>query len=86
MIFLIKYFPDLFDYSFTATMEDELDEVSREKEPGGRQSKFYQPLESKLALTEQSAEHVQLPVETVDKMCPECGKQLIVRTGKLVNF
>jgi len=37
--FLIKYFPDLFDYSFTATMEDELDEVSRGEEPGGRQSK-----------------------------------------------
>ena len=85
--FLIKYFPATFDYGFTAQMEDELDEISR----GERQwrqtiSEFYKPLEGKLASTEANAEKVELEVETVDKMCPECGKQLVVRTGKFGKF
>lgn len=85
--FLIKYFPETFDYGFTAQMEDELDEISR-GERGWQQTigEFYKPLESKLASTEETAEKINLPVETVDKMCPKCGKQLVVRTGKFGKF
>jgi len=85
--FLIKYFPDIFDYAFTAQMEDELDEISRgEREWKSTIKQFYDPMEAKIAKTLETAEHVDLPVETVDKMCPVCGKQLIVRTGKFGKF
>lgn len=85
--FLIKYFPEVFDYEFTAQMEDRLDEISRgEREWKQTVGEFYSPFESKLEKTEEVAEKVKLEVETVDKQCSLCGKQLVVRTGKFGKF
>lgn len=85
--FLVKYFPDIFDYEFTASMEDALDDVARgERKWQQTIGDFYRPFESKLETTEEKAERVKLAVETVDKNCPECGKQLVVRTGKFGKF
>jgi DNA topoisomerase I len=85
--FLVKYFPDVFDYQFTAQMEDSLDDVSRgEKDWKTTISNFYKPFSGKIGQVEESAEKVALEVETVDKNCPECGKQLVVRTGKFGKF
>lgn len=85
--FLFKYFPEVFDYTFTAQMEDRLDEISRgEREWKSTIGDFYKPFEGKLASTEESAEKVHLEVETVDKQCELCGKQLVVRTGKFGKF
>ncbi|MCL4367464.1 type I DNA topoisomerase [Patescibacteria group bacterium] len=85
--FLLKYFPDLMDYSFTAEMEDSLDEIAN----GQRQWRkligdFYQPFEKKVDETEQKATHVKLEVEKVDKKCPECGKDLVVKYGRFGKF
>ena len=83
----MKYFPDVFDYQFTAQMEDSLDEISRgEKEWKSTVGTYFKPLAAKLGVVEETAERVALEVETVDKNCPECGKQLIVRTGKFGKF
>lgn len=85
--FLVKYFPDLFDYSFTALMEDRLDDVARGEGIWQETVKsFYDPLEKILERVEESAQRVDVAVETVDKQCPECGRQLIVRTGKFGKF
>lgn len=85
--FLIKYFPDVFDYAFTAQMEDELDEVaSGQREWKKTIGEFYMPFEKKLEGTEEKAERVKLEVETVDKNCPKCRKQLVVRTGRFGKF
>jgi DNA topoisomerase-1 len=85
--FLMKYFSEVFDYEFTASMEDRLDEVSR----GERQWKstiadFFRPFEKKIEATGESAERVALEIEKVDKQCPDCGKDLLVRTGKFGKF
>lgn len=85
--FLMKYFPDVFDYQFTAQMEDSLDDVSRgEKDWKATIGSFYKPFSGKLVSVEETAEKVALEVETVDKNCPECGKQLVIRTGKFGKF
>ncbi len=85
--FLLKYFPEVFDYEFTAQMENQLDEISR----GERQWResigdFYQPFEKKLEGTMESAQRVKLEVEEVDKKCPECGKNLVIRMGRFGKF
>ena len=85
--FLMKYFPDVFDYEFTAQMEDSLDEIARgEREWRQTIATFFKPLAIKLGTVEESAEKVKLEIETVDKNCPKCGKQLVVRTGKFGKF
>ena len=85
--FLLKYFPDIFDYAFTAQMENELDDIAR----GGRQWRptikaFYDPFEKKIEETSQNADKVKMELEIVNKKCPECGKNLVVRIGKFGKF
>ncbi len=85
--FLLKYFSDILDYSFTAQMEDALDEISR----GERQWRptiktFYDPFEKKLEDTEEKAEKVKMEVELAGKKCPDCGKELIIKIGRFGKF
>lgn len=85
--FLIKYFPDVFDYAFTAQMEDQLDEISR-GERNWRETigQFFTPFEKKLEGTIETAQRVKIKVEVTDQICPECGKPLVVRTGRFGKF
>ncbi|MBI2597146.1 type I DNA topoisomerase [Candidatus Daviesbacteria bacterium] len=85
--FLLKYFPDVFDYSFTARMENELDDISR----GERQWKptireFYGPFEKKLEEVVKTAEKVKMEVTLAGKKCPKCDKDLIIRIGRFGKF
>jgi len=85
--FLIQYFPGIFDYAFTALMEDQLDEVSRgERKWKQAISDFYQPFEKTVEQTAETAGRVKVEVEVTDKICPECGKNLIIRTGRFGKF
>ncbi|MEK7616442.1 MAG: type I DNA topoisomerase [Patescibacteria group bacterium] len=85
--FVLKYFPDIIDYTFTASLEDELDDIAN----GARDWKstirdFYTPFEKKLNETEKVAEKVKMAVEYSGKKCPKCGKDLIVRIGRFGKF
>ncbi|MDO8573829.1 MAG: topoisomerase DNA-binding C4 zinc finger domain-containing protein, partial [Candidatus Daviesbacteria bacterium] len=85
--FLMANFADILDYSFTAKMEDELDEIAL----GERQWKpvikeFYGPFEKNLKKTEQTAQKVKMEVQYAGKKCPKCGKELIVRIGRFGKF
>ncbi len=85
--FLITNFPDIFDYDFTAGMEDSLDEIAR----GERKWKpiieeFFKPFEKKLESVEEKAARVKIATEETDKICPDCGKPLIIRFGKFGKF
>ncbi|TSC88265.1 MAG: DNA topoisomerase I [Microgenomates group bacterium Gr01-1014_7] len=85
--FLVKNFPDVFDYSFTAQMENELDEIARgERQWRSTIASFYEPFEKKLEQTSKTAERVKVAVEVSDKKCPKCGKDLVIRIGKFGKF
>ena len=85
--FLVKYFPNIVDYSFTAQMEDELDEIARgEREWRPTLKTFYGSFEKKLEETAEKAEKVKMEVELAGKKCPECGKDMIIRIGKFGKF
>ena len=85
--FLLKYFPDIIDFTFTAQMEDELDEISRgEREWRPTIRSFYEPFEDRLEKVEQTAERVKMEVQLAGKKCPQCGKDLIIRIGKFGKF
>ncbi len=85
--FLVEYFPEIVDFTFTAQMEDNLDEISRgERTWQPTLHDFYDPFEKKLENVAQVAQKVKMEVEKLDKKCPECGKDLIVRIGKFGKF
>ncbi len=85
--FLMKYFADIVDYEFTAGMEDRLDEIARgEREWRPVLAEFYTPFAKKITETTETAEKVQMEIETTDRICPKCGKGLIVKIGKFGKF
>lgn len=85
--FLLKHFSNIIDYSFTAKMEDEFDEIARgEREWKPMIKEFYEPFEKKLEETREVAEKVKMEVQMAGKKCPKCGKELIVRIGKFGKF
>ncbi len=85
--FIVEYFPNIVDYTFTASMEDALDEIALGKEDWKKVIReFYIPFEKKLKETQEVAEKVKMIVEKVDKQCPLCNKDLVVRYGKFGKF
>lgn len=85
--FLLKYFPNIVDYGFTAQMENELDEVaSGERQWQPLIADFYKPFEEKLAQVDESVAKVKMEVEVTDRMCPKCGKPLVVKFGRFGKF
>src|SRR5579883_1530651 len=81
-----KHFPEIVDVGFTAEMERRLDEVEE-----GRQSwteflrGFYGDFKVTMEKAEAEMDKVKL-VEELDELCPECGRKLIVRTGRFGRF
>jgi DNA topoisomerase-1 len=82
-----KHFPEIVDVSFTADMEHKLDDVEE-----GRQSwreflhGFYDDFKETLKRAEAEMERVDKPMEEIDEACPECGRTLVIRTGRFGRF
>ncbi|MFC2005519.1 type I DNA topoisomerase [Chloroflexota bacterium] len=82
-----KYFPDIVDVTFTARMEDELDEIADEKRDWvGIVQAFYTPFEKSLDNAHQLMEKVKLADEVTEETCPKCGKPMLVKTGRFGKF
>ena len=86
--FLIKNFPKIFNYSFTAKMESDLDEVANGNiKWTDMMGDFYKPFEKKLEQVEEKSKRVKIETEKLGKACPECKKgELVVRIGRYGKF
>ena len=86
--FLIKNFPKIFNYSFTAKMESDLDEVANGNiKWTDMMGDFYKPFEKKLEQVEEKSKRVKIETEKLGKTCPECKKgELVVRIGRYGKF
>lgn len=72
--FLKANFSTIIDYDFTAKMEDNLDAIALgEKEWQIVLKDFYGPFSEKLGAVEETAERMPVPVEPLNRTCPECG-------------
>ncbi len=74
--FLVKYFSDIMDISFTAKMEDDLDEIGE----GGKDwrkliAEFYAPFENQLKDS-----------KVTQVLCDKCGSPMIINSGKYGNY
>jgi len=81
---LVSNFPNIIDFNFTARMETDLDEIA--KGTMDRQSvirSFYTPFESDLA---RAMEKLQKVVITSEEKCPECGKDMVLKSSRYGKF
>ncbi len=82
-----KHFPEIVDTNFTAEMERKLDDVEE-----GRRSwieflhSFYGDFKVVMEKAEAEMNRVQKPLEEIDELCPECGRNLVIRTGRYGRF
>ncbi len=85
---LIKHFPDIVDYKFTAKMENELDNIAAGKKEWQPVIKnFYNPFHENL---EKKYEEVNkkdiMPEEKTEEVCDKCGSPMIIKTGRYGKF
>lgn len=85
---LVENFSDLLDYSFTANMEESLDEVAEAKKDWrALLDEFYRGFSDKLeqAESEMGGMRSNQPSET-DIACPDCGRNMQIRTASTGVF
>lgn len=79
--FLIKHFPEIMDYQFTANVEEEFDEIALGKLDWRKMlQKFYQPFHKDVLKTIEESE--RSTGERVLGTDPKTGKKVIVRIGR----
>jgi DNA topoisomerase-1 len=84
---LTNHFTRYVDYNFTASLEEELDQVSRgEKAWKPLLREFWEPFSGLLRQKEGEVSKADLTTEAMDEACPECGKPLVVKLGKRGKF
>jgi DNA topoisomerase-1 len=83
---LVRYFPDVLDYQFTARMEDELDTIAEgDMEWRPMLQEFYTPFERQLVNARENMPQIQQE-EMIGRNCPESGHPLVVRYGRFGKF
>lgn len=85
---LVAEFPDIFDYEFTRTMEEELDSVEDGKDNWVKVLKdFYEPFEEDLAAAKKKEKEIRKSTqEKTDEVCEKCGRPMVVRWGRHGKF
>ena len=73
--FLVKYFPNIMDISFTANMEDKLDDIGEGQDWHKLIADFYGPFEEQLRNS-----------KVTDVVCDKCGAKMIINSGKFGNY
>ncbi|MBF0385834.1 MAG: type I DNA topoisomerase [Candidatus Omnitrophica bacterium] len=81
---LVEYFKKVMDIGFTAHMEENLDLVEEGKLSSSELlHEFYLPFREELAFAEANIEKQE---DFVDKKCPLCSRQLVVKWGRRGKF
>lgn len=84
---LVENFADVLDIQFTATMEDELDQIEEGKRHWVDTLRgFYSPFEKDLKAAAKSMRNVKGEETPTDLSCPKCKKPLVIKWGKNGKF
>ncbi|MCD4780496.1 MAG: type I DNA topoisomerase [Candidatus Omnitrophica bacterium] len=81
---LVEYFPKIMDVGFTAQMEENLDLIEEGKISRNVLLKeFYIPFKEELEYADANIVKTQ---NFVDKKCPECDRQMVIKWGRRGKF
>ncbi len=83
-----EHFSSIVDYDFTAHLETELDKVEEgSKEWQSIVAPFYDIFTKTLTEAESKlTERIKVPEEVTDEICPNCGKNLVIKSGRFGKF
>ena len=84
---LKNYFPEIISTEFTATMEDSLDGI----EEGTIDWKkiladFYGPFQRELETADKEIGQIEVADEVTDELCENCGRNLVIKSGRFGKF
>ena len=83
---LVEHFPEVVDMSFTATIEEDFDKIAEgEKEWVSVVEGIYKPFHKNLESKTKEVKKEQFQ-EKLDRSCPECGGDLIMKFGRFGKF
>jgi len=81
-----EYFAKIFDVDFTAGMEERLDDIATGSISWEKVlTDFYSPLEVLLKKAYENTEKIRVEEKT-DELCPECGKELVIKISRFGKF
>lgn len=86
---MTEYFPKIVDLTFTAGMEEELDEIANGKTTvSSVLSGFYKDFAADLANAEEKApdREKETAAQTTDLFCEKCGAVMVVKIGRYGKF
>ena len=82
-----KYFSEIVDTEFTASMESKLDAVEEGREDWKQiLREFYPEFESTLQIAEKEIDKIDLKDEISDIKCDQCGAFMVYKMGKYGRF
>lgn len=85
--FLVCNFETIINEKFTMEMEAKLDEIADEHKDWKKViSEFYDIFKGFLEKSEDDEKSYKVKEEVLDELCPECGKNLIVKNTKFGKF
>lgn len=82
-----EYFKNVVNAEFTANMEEQLDAVEE-----GTQSwrkivaDYYGPLKKDIDFADKQVAKITIEDEVTDQLCPNCGKNLVIKRGRFGKF
>ena len=83
---LVEHFPEIVNMRFTATIEEDFDKIaSGEKKWVPVIREFYEPFHENLVKKSGEIKKENI-LEKLDRKCPECGGDLLVRFGRYGKF
>ena len=83
---LEKHFSDIVDASFTANMEEVLDKIAEEgKDWQSVLNEFYFPFIERVKEGKEKIVSLKL-AKPLGRNCPQCGSELLLRSGRYGNF
>lgn len=84
---LKKHFENIVDVTFTAGIEEKLDEVAEGKSVWTDVVRsFYTPFEKDLANAETNLTRQKVQPQKTDEICPKCGKPMVMRDSRRGPF
>jgi DNA topoisomerase-1 len=83
-----NYFPEVINIDFTARLEQQLDDIEAGELEWLRviNDFYYGYFKERLETADQKIEKVEMAPEVTDEVCPNCGKQLVIKHGRFGRF